>query len=176
MGDKSAFQKYGAAAWTVYDPRIQPCPTTGCWLWMGSGTTGGYGRAHINGRASGSHRIFWSMVNGTIPKGMHMDHICRTPACVNPDHLRPVTPGENATRNSASPTAINAQKTACPRCGGPFSPLRGGGRHCARCTRAYNVKRYHNLTPEQKAANLAANRRLRRAKRAATLDRLREGA
>jgi hypothetical protein len=31
---------------------------------------------------------------------MHLDHLCRNPRCVNPDHLQPVTNFENARRGN----------------------------------------------------------------------------
>ena len=38
---------------------------------------------------------------GSIPDGLHLDHLCRVPACVNPEHLEPVTLAENNRRAAA---------------------------------------------------------------------------
>lgn len=43
------------------------------------------------------------MATGTkIAPGMHIDHKCRNPRCVNPAHLEPVTPSENMRRGRAT--------------------------------------------------------------------------
>jgi hypothetical protein len=38
------------------------------------------------------------MFKGDVPEDLVIDHKCRTPSCVNPDHLEPVTQGENLRR------------------------------------------------------------------------------
>jgi hypothetical protein len=44
----------------------------------------------------------WEQVNGPIPEGLQLDHLCSVPSCVNPDHLEPVTPAENARRSRST--------------------------------------------------------------------------
>ena len=74
--------------------KIQPEPNSGCWLWAGALYNNGY--AQINGR-SGS-RIVYRMLRGDFDSRLQLDHLCRTPACVNPWHLEPVTALENLRR------------------------------------------------------------------------------
>ena len=63
-----------------------------CWVWKGSTATGGYGTID----RMRAHRVSWELANrGTIPAGMFIDHICRNPSCVRPDHLRLATPKQN---------------------------------------------------------------------------------
>ncbi len=68
------------------------------WLWLGSKGPGGYGRLSRGRAGEGqamAHRAMWEHEVGPIPNGMELHHECLTPACVNPAHLRPVTPLEN---------------------------------------------------------------------------------
>ncbi|WP_369010576.1 HNH endonuclease signature motif containing protein, partial [Bacillus cereus] len=45
-----------------------------------------------------AHRYVYENLSGPIPEGMELDHLCRNPPCVNPDHLDPVTHEENMRR------------------------------------------------------------------------------
>lgn len=47
-----------------------------------------------------AHRAAWVHVNGQIPAGMTVDHICKNRQCVNTDHLRLLSNFENARRTS----------------------------------------------------------------------------
>jgi len=78
---------------------------SGCWLWTGSLDGKGYGTFFYLGRNTGAHRAAYRMFTGEIPAGLHLDHLCRTPACVNPRHLEPVTQRENNMRSHA-PTVL----------------------------------------------------------------------
>lgn len=70
----------------------------GCWLWTAYRTRLGYGRVRFQGRVQEAHRAVWILHRGDIPDGLHLDHLCFVPSCVNPDHLEPVTPTVNAAR------------------------------------------------------------------------------
>lgn len=73
----------------------------GCWLWTGFRDRMGYGRLNIRGIPVLAHRVTYELVNGAIPDGLEMDHLCRVPACVNPSHLEAVTRSVNARRGTA---------------------------------------------------------------------------
>ena len=47
----------------------------------------GYAYAYIDGRKMRAHRWAWEQVNGPIPEGMIVRHICDQPDCINERHL-----------------------------------------------------------------------------------------
>ena len=135
--------------WQRFEEKYIPEPMSGCWLWTAATTVAGYGQL---GRAGGrgqtawmAHRLSWELHRGPIPAGMHIDHLCRNPACVNPDHLEPVTQRENLLRG-VGVSAVNAAKTHCAN-GHAFTPQntyvfpRNGSRQCMMCRRAVDAKR-----------------------------------
>jgi 5-methylcytosine-specific restriction endonuclease McrA len=83
-----------------------------------------------------AHRIAWVIAGRPLADGMHLDHMCDNPPCVNPDHIQQVLPAVNNMR-SRSATALNARKTHCAR-GHEFDLLNtvwtpSGGRKCRAC-------------------------------------------
>lgn len=77
---------------------------TPCWVWQhvvdGRTPETSYGRLSRDGVRKGAHVWFWEDVNGPVPDGLEIDHLCRVPACVNPDHLEAVTSGVNQRRGA----------------------------------------------------------------------------
>lgn len=86
----------------------------GCWLWGDRVDSFGYGHFKLRTRTLKAHRVAWTLKRGPIPDDKTLDHLCRTPRCVNPAHLALVSNKQNILRG-ASPTAINALKTHCSR-------------------------------------------------------------
>lgn len=77
-------------------------PITGCWNWNLKIENSGYPRVSINsGRKQiQAHVWTWEQKNGCkVPEGKILDHTCKNPKCVNPDHLEPVTQLENIARS-----------------------------------------------------------------------------
>jgi hypothetical protein len=68
-----------------------------CWLWTGGDTGNGlfYGKFWDGNRKVLAHRFAYNLFNGEIPERMEVDHTCRTPKCVRPEHLVIVTRTEN---------------------------------------------------------------------------------
>lgn len=62
----------------------------GCWKWGGYIGPDGYGKLRSTTGNHAAHRLVYEAIKGSIPAKMVLDHTCHNPACVNPDHLRPV--------------------------------------------------------------------------------------
>lgn len=70
-----------------------------CWEWSGCRVASGYGHFRPAGsKQVRAHRWAWQRVNGPIPCGMELDHLCRNPACVRSSHMEAVTHLENMQR------------------------------------------------------------------------------
>lgn len=75
----------------------------GCWHWGGTVDPSGYGVISVGAAADGllpAHVVAYELTSGPIPEGLVLDHLCRNPRCVRPDHLEPVTSAENARRGA----------------------------------------------------------------------------
>jgi hypothetical protein len=92
--------------------KVAPPDGSGCVTWTGA-TSRGYGRFRDGTKTFLAHRWAYETFVGPIPDGLELDHLCRNPGCVNPDHLEPVTGRENKHRGNTI-AAANAAKTHCP--------------------------------------------------------------
>jgi hypothetical protein len=109
-----------------------------CWQWTDSLATNGYGAFRTPSGSVRAHRWAYEHLVGPIPDGLQLDHLCRNRGCVNPDHLEPVTLGENVRRGAAG--AHLRARTHCPQ-GHEYTPentyVRAGNRRrCRECDRA----------------------------------------
>lgn len=108
--------------------------SVGCWAWLGSVDSHGYGQLTVDKRRRGAHRVSHELFKGAIPAGLEIDHLCRNRTCVNPDHLEAVTPHENTYRSS-SPFALLMSPEGPKREHGTSSMWRRGCR-CGACHEA----------------------------------------
>ena len=75
--------------------------TDGCWLWQGRPNGSGYGTFKSEDGAVMAHHYALKLAGTDVPTGIQVDHLCRVPLCVNPDHLEVVTILENEQRMHA---------------------------------------------------------------------------
>ncbi len=111
--------------------------TDECWEWTAARHPFGHGHIKVQGKVVNAHRLSYEMQNGPIPDGLVVDHICRNPGCVRPDHMELVGPVENVMRGEGY-MATNARKTHCPQ-GHEYTPdntyIWRTARYCRTCQR-----------------------------------------
>ena len=117
----------------------------GCWISTYSVASHGYAQIGWKDESGKTrmilaHRAAWTHVNGQMPLGITLDHLCKTRRCVNPDHLRLLPNYENARRvaggdwplgycanghpNSARVERMVVGKNGKPRVGSICGPCR----------------------------------------------------
>ena len=148
----------------------------GCWISTYSVASHGYAQIGWSNRAAGerhivlAHRASWEKVNGPVPVGMTLDHLCREKRCVNPAHLRLMDNFENGRRTHGMDWKIGE----CPN-GHPNSMLvddphrrdkQGNprvGKRCKECLVLYgrrgNWRQYRPGQPYPEELLLASERR-----------------
>lgn len=117
--------------------------TDTCWLWTGALNDKGYGvfatvalRGHRN--LSYAHRVSWSLHHQRpVPPDFDtvIDHMCSTPACVNPAHLQVLSRSENCAQHVRV-----TRKTHCGVCGTKKHKQKNGRIVCPPCQRQYARK------------------------------------
>lgn len=128
--------------WTTYTERSGDCI-----VWVRTKDQHGYGMVSLEGKNRRAHRVAWVGTHGQdIPEGLTLDHLCRNRACVNPEHLEPVTHRENILRGE-NHVAVRAAMTHCPK-GHPLSGdnldrwnAEQGKRRCRACVNE-NARNY----------------------------------
>ena len=126
--------------------RVMVSPSSSCWTWAFADLKHGGYPSRVNpreGKKQAAHRHSYETLVGPIPAGLVIDHLCRNRACVNPDHMEPVTQREYILLGN-SHSAVNARKTRCPQ-GHEYTYHRMGHRTCGPCmvasTRSWRRKR-----------------------------------
>jgi hypothetical protein len=109
---------------------------TPCWIWQLHKSTDGYGQTKRDGKKINAHRFFYEAAKGPVEAGLHLDHRCRVPACVNPDHLEPVTPTENTRRGDLTKLTPSAVEELRSRAAEP-------GVHLGALAEEFGISRSH---------------------------------
>lgn len=126
----------------------------GCWLWTGLLSDKGYSQFYAGGRNTSGYRWAYLNLKGPISAGLELDHLCRVHACVNPDHLEPVTGQENVIRGWKA----RGRPTHC-KYGHPFNTTNTyvvptSGRHqCRICRKERNRQSDLRRRPVNATAN-----------------------
>lgn len=110
-----------------------PREPNGCRLWLG--TRGRYPTIHLNGYHVVVTRLILGLERGDPRVAMHL---CDTPACVEPSHLRIGTTFDNMRDSVVKGRHSEARKTCCKH-GHAFDAantcIRRGKRACRACAR-----------------------------------------
>lgn len=117
-----------------YRPDLGPC-----WIWTACIMPTGYGfwsHGYPHAVKTTSHRYSYGQTKGTVPEGLHIDHLCRVRACCNPEHLEAVTPQENARRTRRPTCGRGHAMTEANVYSGPA----GTYRQCLTCMTLRNRK------------------------------------
>lgn len=108
-----------------------------CMMWTAYCLPSGYG---MTSEGTYPHRLMYEIFIGPIPPDTEIDHLCRNPSCINPEHLEAVTHLENVRRGE------KAQRTHCIH-GHEFTIANtrvrpNGTRACRTCVRE-RARRYY---------------------------------
>lgn len=118
----------------------------GCWIWLRHKDKE-YGRVSfrmVGGKNVSlvAARVFYCVFHGEMDTSLTIDHLCKNPPCVNPEHLELVTRGENTLRGDTM-SGRNLRKVTCVR-GHLFNAIEDGARRCRVCRNTLRKARYHS--------------------------------
>ena len=119
----------------------------------------GYGELRVGHLTVYAHRLAFESLVDPVPKGLHIDHLCRVRCCVNPAHMEPVTPGENVRRGEAMEKFRRwaASITHCPR-GHEYNDantyIDKKGSRCCRACCALKMRRIRAVRREATRADI----------------------
>ena len=94
-----------------------------CWEWIPK-TSKAYGlfsrkQDGIHKKVS-THKYIWEKLNGLVPEGLEVCHLCNNPPCVRPDHLEVGTRSRNQRYSVMYGNHKESRKTHCKH-GHPYN-------------------------------------------------------
>jgi hypothetical protein len=95
-----------------------------------------YGQFSHKTKTWRAHRIMKFWMDGNLPAGYDVHHVCNNPSCVNPDHLENLKPKANILESETTQAGRNSQKIRCPKehpYAGDNLMMSGGKRLCRTC-------------------------------------------
>lgn len=113
-----------------------------CWEFTGAKLKDGHGRV----REGLAHRVVYEALVGPIPEGHQLHHLCENPPCVNPKHLRSVTPGEHREAHRKG------------LCAAGLHPILPSSKRCLTCQSEWCRKRWRTMSPKDRQRTYAKQR------------------
>ena len=151
LGGRPTYSNDETRFWAKVD-KNGPVPLGPCWIWKARRNPNGYGEFRFSNRTKLAHHHAYELLKGTIPEDVELDHVCDNPACVNPEHLYPVSHRVNMMRGKRNVAHFAALKTHCNK-GHEFTAentyVSQGHRKCRFCVlaRTERYRRKHGITP-----------------------------
>lgn len=148
--DREGIKRRAYGTWSKRDDKDRfyekmiPEPNSGCWLWLAGADQYGYGKFHLNGKKITAQRASYILHVGDIPQGHEIDHLCKNPTCVNPDHLRAVTKSENLSGRRSFNGSLTHCRRGHPLSGSNLRVETNGARRCLACVRLRRHERSKN--------------------------------
>jgi hypothetical protein len=128
--DRAAMRRY-------VEERSIPIPEAGCWLWLASASSTGYGNAWVGalGGVVSAHVVSFLAFRGEVPAGLLVQHSCDNRWCVAPAHLSLGTKATNAEDKRAKGRAAKKLDAATA------DAIRESTEPSSRLARAFGISR-----------------------------------